>query len=101
MKLSEAIEYTQRRLSPSCSFGAEGFPKKVAYTCDGLGLAYSRGKPCSFDRDFPELAIFFTAFGVNCGSRSEFEEFPPGPERQGARFLWLEFARLVLLDEGL
>ena len=37
---------------------------------------------------------FLAPLGVFVGRYTEFDEFPHGPIRQGARFLWLDFAAL-------
>ena len=39
-------------------------------------------------------------FGVPVQSTYAFDSFPEGEIRQGARFLWLDFAALVLESEG-
>jgi hypothetical protein len=38
--------------------------------------------------------------GVDCSSMDQFAEFKQGETRQGARYLWLDFARLVAESEG-
>lgn len=44
---------------------------------------------------------FLMELGVDTWSYHAFDEFPEGEIRQGARFLWLDFAALVAEDEGL
>ena len=44
---------------------------------------------------------FLAELGVDCESIEQFDEFEPGEVRQGARYLWLDFARLVAVSEGL
>lgn len=44
---------------------------------------------------------FVESLGVDTGSFVEFLEFVAGPERQGARFLFLTFAAMVAESEGI
>lgn len=44
---------------------------------------------------------FLESLGVETDSLFQFKEFRSGSERQGARYLWLDFARLVAEDEGI
>jgi hypothetical protein len=48
-----------------------------------------------------ELEDFLGSLGVDFTSPTQFNEFEEGPIRQGARYLWLDFARLVAEDEEL
>lgn len=53
--------------------------------------------------NYHEQGIMFPTlrdFGVPVHSMRAFDSFPEGEIRQGARFLWLDFAALVLEDEG-
>lgn len=70
----------------------EKFPK-WEYSCDAA----------SFNLNWPSqtrVIIALSDFGVPVHSTFAFSEFPEGEIRQGARFLWLDFAALVLESEG-
>ena len=47
------------------------------------------------------MTVFIDSLGCSRRSLFEFNEFERGPERQGARYLWLKFAALVAESEGL
>lgn len=68
------------------------------YSCDAVGR-YGSNKTF-----YQENAIdFLIELGVNYEDEDDeqFIEFEGDEERQGARYLWLDFARLVAEDEGL
>lgn len=70
----------------------------LTYSCDAV-LGGAMG-----DCDFSErryVRAFLGDLGVDDYGHYEFDEFEEGEERQGARFLWLDFAALVAEDEGL
>jgi hypothetical protein len=74
----------------------------------GDGNAWSCGaaETAEIQADLEEASLcwvvdFLETLGVDSCSSEQFEEFERGPERQGARYLWLDFARLVAEDEGL
>ena len=73
------------------------YPRKCLFSCDAIRQAYASTGEWT---DSP--AIRFSALlGLDCNSLVAFDEFEYGAERQGARYLWLDFARLVAEDEGL
>ena len=66
------------------------------YSCCAVDMAESKNKvPNTPGCDF------LASLGVKQFAGNQFDEFEYGEERQGARYLWLDFARLVALDEGL
>lgn len=76
-------------------YGA-GLPR--IYTCDAVvfgGMAKCGSKATD------KAVAFLRELGVYVHGFGEFDEFEAGEERQGARFLWLDFAALVAEDEGL
>lgn len=75
------------------------------YSCDAVYNACYKYK-VSPDAIYVNVIYFLEELGVlaHYGDyhRPQFaDEFEAGPERQGARFLWLDFAALVAEDEGL
>ena len=73
------------------SVGGSGF----AYSCSAASKA-------AFATDTSMWAIFnfLRSLGVDTEGHHEFDEFPHGPIRQGARFLWLDFAALYAEELG-
>ena len=47
-----------------------------------------------------DLEDFLESLGVDVGGETEFDEFEFGEVRQGARFLWLDFAALYAEELG-
>lgn len=68
---------------------------KHIWSCNAVAVIPTRGKDADAAYEFLE------ELGLWCGSSSAFDEFPSGAIRQGARFLWLDFAALVAESEGL
>jgi hypothetical protein len=69
------------------------------YSCGAVSALIS--SPMIFSWTFTSTIKFLRELGVQSSCTKQFNEFDPGPERQGARYLWLDFARLVAEDEGL
>lgn len=78
-----------------------------------VDFSYLRSNSFGWNRNYSCSAVYqvgeefsskTTAFlhelGVNINGFYEFDEFVPGEERQGARYLWLMFAYEVALSEG-
>lgn len=91
MKISERLHRAaDEELSADWDIGST----KFEFSCD----AVAHVDVWDYDGDCAE---FLYDLGVSCMSTSEFDEFPEGRERQGARYLWLKFAALVAESEGL
>jgi len=82
---------------------SRGYGWKSKYSCCAVESAcYSLSKSSwdSEESPYNKTIDFLEEFGVNTNSFCEFDEFVPGEERQGARYLWLMFAYQVALSEG-
>ena len=91
MKISERLH---RAADTKLQVNGRFVFSKREYSCD----AVAHVDVWDYDGDCAE---FLYDLGVSCMSTSEFDEFPEGRERQGARYLWLKFAALVAESEGL
>ena len=93
MKISEILrKAADRHLS---SDGKDDFQRRIDFY-SYVAVIYASGA-----LDARPAEHFLQTLGVSLDSPSEFDEFPEGEIRQGARFLWLDFAALVAEDEGL
>lgn len=76
------------------------------YTChaviraQGLWDTWGAKSFCDTFASNPALS-FLEELGCPIGSGYAFGDIPAGEISQGARYLWLDFARLVAEDEGL
>ncbi len=101
MKISTVLEKARWELYPA---GTNEF------SCDAVASVFVKRDRSSY-REVGELAEptldFLRSLGVDTDSLTQFSEFerwpsfPCNSEVQGARFLWLDFARRVAKDEGL
>lgn len=64
--------------------------RKAAMSCIAVDVAMDVAGPYVVPRD--KTRQHLRRLGVNCTSTREFDEFPPGPKRQSARYAWLMFA---------
>lgn len=91
-KMAQIFRRAQRRLWNG------SFPRgnaKHEYSCDAVGGV------CYTAKDQAEMMKFIDQLGCDCYSVHQFKEFPWGtPERQGARFLWLEWCALMCDEEA-
>jgi len=90
MKISEIL---RKAANEKLSNGIYDSDTSVAQSC--LAIAFTQKR----DR-FSSALSFVARLGCDF-DYSNFDEFPEGEIRQGARFLWLDFAALVAEDEGL
>jgi len=65
------------------------------YSCVAASLI------CRSDNEWTRTRDFLKDLGCPINSYGVFREFRAGQERQGARYLWLDFARLVAESEDL
>lgn len=75
-----------------------------AFSCDAAFEAASINPTTLKDMySYRESAVgeFLEELGCPVTTAISFFDFPEGPQRQGARYLWLMFAYLVAKDEGL
>jgi len=103
MKISEILRKAADEHLKSVDDYDEG---RMRYSCNAVSNACS-----TLDRNhaenFKRVMDFLIELGVDCGRTDNginpqfANDFEAGPERQGARFLWLDFAALVAEDEGL
>lgn len=95
MKISETLR------KAADEFMWSGWPKiagnKEIWSCHAIQTV--EGVQIGLHSQSP-ATMFVKSLGCNPGSGDDFDEFPEGPERQGARFLWLHFAALVAEDMG-
>lgn len=88
MKISEAFREAQTNLWNGVNDMSGGY----LYSCDTFF--------CS-----PENFQMMRALASSCECKTnrsdQFSEFPFGPQRQGARFMWLEMLALIAEEEGL
>lgn len=66
------------------------------YSCAALYLATGPG----WTYEYRVALAGLRNMGVDVGSYGEFDEFPEGPERQAARYMWLKFAALIAEEQG-
>jgi hypothetical protein len=94
MKISKILWIAaNEKLHPTSEYSAEDWH----FSCDAVWMAelpppftnYADSKACQY----------LLELGCNTGIEA-MDEFERGPERQGARYLWLDFARLVAKDES-
>ena len=68
------------------------------YSCDAILETLE----CS-NFQYEDIQEILSEMGLDAGMvdmYNAFKEFKEGEERQGARYLWLDFVRVVLEDEG-
>lgn len=72
------------------------------YSCIAVRLAVQQIRASNPEACVPTSDIFdgLTKMGVDCRSSWEFYFFKEGPERQGARYLWLKWAALMAEEQG-
>lgn len=71
---------------------------------DSGGTSFTCAAVCNVRAPRNDIAAaidFLASLGVNPNSGGQFLELESGEPKQGARFLWLDFAALVAEDEGL
>lgn len=90
MKISEAFREAQKKLwDGSGSLGED----KELYSCGTFSFF-------RFHHLF-WMSVHASSYGCEVNAENQFDEFPFGEERQGARFMWLEMLALIAEDEGL
>jgi hypothetical protein len=80
-----------RHLSSTDSYGWD----KEVESCSAVIVAAQK-----MDVDYRPVWRELEKMGVNTRSIRQFEEFPPGPERQAARYAWLKFAAMIAEEQG-
>jgi hypothetical protein len=103
LKLSDILWHAaNERLSTEDEPSYQGHWPTRVYTCEAAAkaeIALGGNRNATYDDCL--CHDFLVSLGVDCESIEQFDEFDPGMERQGARYLWLDFARLVAEEEGL
>jgi len=107
MKLSELLRETaDNHLSPICDdlFRRDGsrlIRTHDYFSCCAISVCLDRHPELDFWGSRKAALDFLVELGCPTSSGESFDEFRKGGQRQGARFLWLDFAALVAEDEGL
>ena len=78
MKLSKIFRKAQLYVS-----------EDTEYSCSAIALATSSPYAMA-DKQLQNALTFASKYGVDPGSKAQFNEFRWGEERQVARFMWLE-----------
>lgn len=84
--------------------GAPPLSYREAFSCCAVFDAANDALPdgaARYGDDWWPARDFLADLGCPTASLSAFSDFANGPERQGARYLWLIFAAMIAEEEGL
>lgn len=96
MKLSQLLENSINRLSPTDQYLVDINPKKWLYSCDAINAENAQ-----HNFGWSGIREGLENMGLVTHSVRAFNDIPEGPKRQYARALWITWAALMAKEQGL